>query len=257
MWSGRWVRAAALALGGLGFGSLAQAAEEALEPIRVSWPHHGIFGTYDRAAAQRGFQVYREVCAACHGLSLVAFRNLQDIGFNEEQVRAIAAEYEVPGEPDDFGEPTTRPALASDVFPPPYPNEAAARAANQGALPPDLALMTKAAEEGEDYVYSLLRGYVEPPPDAVPPREGLHFNAYFPGNWIAMPPPLFEGGITYADGTEASIPQMAHDVTVFLSWTAEPKLEERKQTGLKTMLFLIVLTGLLYATKRKIWADAH
>lgn len=258
MWSRTLLGIAALALSGIGLGApAAHAAGEAMEPIRVSWPHDGIFGRFDRAATQRGLQVFREVCAACHGLNLVAFRNLMDIGLPEEQVRAIAAEYQVADEPDEFGEPTQRPALPSDRYPPPYPNEQAARAANAGALPPDLSLATKAAEEGEDYIYSILRGYVEPPPDVEPPSPGLHYNAYFAGNWIAMPPPLFEGGVAYADGTEATIAQMAFDVTTFLHWAAEPKLEERKQTGLKTMLFLIVLTGLLYATKRKVWADAH
>lgn len=251
------VSGAMLMAAALGAGAPAQAVEEALEPIEVDWPHEGIFGAFDRAAAQRGFQVFREVCSACHSMDYVAFRNLQDLDFDEEQVRAIAAEYQVAGPPDEFGEPTQQPAEPSDRIPPPYPNEQAARAANGGALPPDLSLLTKASEAGSDYVYSVLRGYVEPPPEAEPPREGLFYNAYFPGNWIAMPPPLSDGAVSYADGTEATVEQMAYDVTTFMSWAAEPKLEERKQTGLKVMLFLVVLTGLMYATKRKIWADVH
>jgi ubiquinol-cytochrome c reductase cytochrome c1 subunit len=231
---------------------------EAPEPIEVSWQHEGVFGTFDRAAAQRGFQVYREVCSGCHGLTYVAFRNLTQLGFSEEQVRALAAEYTVEDGPDDTGEMFERPAIPADPIPPPYPNPQAARAANGGALPPELSLITKARAGGTDYVYSLMVGYEEPPAEVeAEAPEGLYYNAYFPGHWIAMPPPLSEGLVAYADGTEATVPQMAADVATFLTWAAEPTLEQRKQTGLKVMLFLIVFTGLCYATLRKIWADAH
>jgi ubiquinol-cytochrome c reductase cytochrome c1 subunit len=233
------------------------AAAQEGEPIAVDWPHEGFFGTFDRAAAQRGFQVYREVCSTCHSLSYVAFRHLMDLGFSEDQVRALAAEYTVPGDPDESGEIAERAALPTDPIPPPYPNEQAARAANGGALPPDLSLITKARPGGSDYVYSLLVGYEDPPADVEPPREGMYYNLYFPRNWIAMPPPLQEGLVQYADGTEATVPQMAADVTEFLTWAGEPTLEQRKQTGLKAMLFLIVFTGLCYATMRKVWAYAH
>jgi len=231
-------------------------AQEAAAPIQRSWSFEGFFGTYDRSAAQRGFQVYREVCSACHGLRYVAFRNLTALGFTEEEVQAIAREYQVTDGPNDEGEMFERPAVPADHFPLPFPNDAAARLANGGALPPDLSLITKARADGTNYLFSLLQGYEEPPPGEEG-MEGLYYNAYFPTHWIAMPPPLFEDGVAYADGSTASIEQMASDVSMFLTWAAEPTLEERKQTGLKVLLFLIILTGLFYATKRKIWAAAH
>lgn len=234
----------------------AAAAAEGVGPIEVSWPHDGVFGTFDRAAAQRGFQVYREVCSACHGLTYIAFRNLTDLGFSPEEVAAVAADYTVTDGPNDEGEMFDRPARPADPIPPPYPNPEAARVANGGALPPELSLITKARADGTNYLYSLLLGYEEPPPDE-PEREGLYYNVYFPGHWIAMPAPLSEGVVTYGDGTEATVPQMAADLATFLTWAGEPTLEQRKQTGLKVMLFLIVLTGLFYATMRKVWAGAH
>jgi ubiquinol-cytochrome c reductase cytochrome c1 subunit len=229
---------------------------EAPAPIQVSWPHDGVFGTFDRAAAQRGFQVYREVCSACHGLTYVAFRNLAELGFSEEQIRAVAAEYLVEDGPNDDGEMFERAAVPADPIPPPYPNPQTARLANGGALPPELSLITKARADCPDYVYSLMVGYEEPPAEAEGP-EGMYYNAYFPGHWIAMPPPLSEGVVSYGDDTEASVEQMAHDVATFLPWAGEPTLEQRKQSGLKVMLFLIVLTALCYATMRKVWAAAH
>jgi ubiquinol-cytochrome c reductase cytochrome c1 subunit len=232
-------------------------AAEALAPISRSWTHEGIFGTYDRAAAQRGLQVYRQVCAGCHGIRQIAFRNFTALGFSEEEIRALASEYMVTDGPDDFGDMFQREAIPADGFPSPFPNEQAARAANAGAYPVDLSLITKARANGENYLYSLLRGYQAAPAGIEPPSEGLHYNPYFPGGWIAMPPPLLDGVVQYADGTEATVEQMSADLTVFLAWAAEPTLEERKRTGLKVMLFLIVLTGLFYATKRKVWADAH
>jgi len=249
-------RIAGLALAGLLLSGAAIAAEEEPELLQRDWSFEGFFGTFDRPSAQRGLQVYREVCAGCHGLEYVAFRHLEALGFSEDQVRALAAEYTVTDGPDDFGEMFERAALPSDYFPSPYPNEQAARAANGGALPPDLSLLAKARADGSNYLYSILVGYEDPPPDAEE-RPGMHYNRFFPGQWIAMPPPLSEGIVEYADGTEATIVQMSVDVTTFLTWAAEPKLEERKQTGLKAMLFLIVFTGLLYATKRRIWAEAH
>jgi ubiquinol-cytochrome c reductase cytochrome c1 subunit len=247
-----------LVLTGLGLVSAAapaRAAEEAV-PIQRSWNHDGFFGTYDRGAAQRGLQVYREVCSACHGLKYVAFRNLEALGFTEDEVSAIAAEYQVADGPNDEGDMVERPAKASDHFPSPYPNDEAGRFANGGALPPDLSLITKAREDGTNYIYSLLQGYEEPPAGEEG-LEGLYYNAYFPNHWIAMPPPLSDDQVSYADGSSTSIEQMASDLAVFLTWTAEPTLEERKRTGLKVILFLVILTGLLYATKRKIWAHVH
>ena len=225
------------------------------EPVG-GWKHSGLTGTFDRAALQRGYQVYKEVCAACHSMNLVAFRNLQDIGFNEDQVKAIAAGYQVLGEPDDNGDVKMRPALPADRFVKPFANEKAARAANNGAYPPDLSLMVKARHGGENYVYSLLTGYGTAP-EEVKMNPGMSYNPYFPGMQISMSAPLTEGAVTYADGTKATIEQMAHDVATFLTWTAEPKLEVRKQTGLKVMLFLFVFAGMMYAVKRRVWRKLH
>lgn len=252
----RWFGIAVIAGLGLVHAPTADAAEAVQPPIEVDWPHEGIFGAFDYAAAQRGFQVYRQVCQSCHGIKYIAFRNLADIGFGDEQIRAIASEYQIEAGPNDMGQMYEREGRPSDRFPPPFPNEEAARAANGGALPPDLSLITKARAEGSDYLYSLLRGYEDPPAD-VEPRPGMYYNAYFEGHWIAMPSPLLPDVVEYTDGTSATVEQMASDVTTFLTWAAEPKLEERKQTGLSVLLFLVVITGLLYATKRKIWADAH
>ncbi|HSK42041.1 MAG TPA: cytochrome c1 [Arenibaculum sp.] len=241
---------------GLCFTSGAFAAGEAPVPPSVDWKHGGIFGTFDRAAAQRGFQVYTEVCAACHGLDLVSYRNLQDLGFSETEVQAIAAGYEIEDGPDDQGEMFMRPGIPADRFVSPFPNESAARAANGGALPPDLSLMAKARPHGEDYLYGLLIGYEEAPEDVEVPA-GQYYNEYFPGHLISMPPILQPDGVAYADGTAATVERMAMDVSTFLAWTAEPTLEERKRTGLKVILFLIVFAGLTYAVKRKVWADVH
>jgi ubiquinol-cytochrome c reductase cytochrome c1 subunit len=251
----RHLLAAALGAGLLVAPVAASAAEAVALPSR-SWSFDGIFGSFDRAALQRGFQVYQGVCSACHGAKYLAFRNLEGIGLDEEAVKAIAAGYEVTDGPDEAGDMFERPGRPSDHMPSPFPNDNAARAANNGALPPDLSLITKARASGPNYVLALLTGYEEPPDDVVVP-EGMHYNHYFPGNMIAMPPPLSPDAVEFADGTPATVAQMAADVTHFLTWLAEPTLEERKQTGIKVMLFLVVLTGLLYAYKRRIWADVH
>ncbi len=248
--------AAASVVIGLGLGAPAQAAEGAQAPIQHPWSFEGVFGHFDRAAAQRGLQVYREVCSNCHSLKYIAFRNLAELGYTDDEVKAIAAQYQITDGPNDQGEMYQRPGRPADIFPAPFPNEQAARAANGGALPPDLSLITKARADGSNYVYSLLQGFHEPPAGETGP-EGTYYNVYFPSHWIAMPPPLSDGQVTYADGTEASVEQMANDVANFLTWAGEPTLEARKQTGLKVMLFLIVLTALLYATKRKVWAHLH
>lgn len=216
----------------------------------------GVFGTFDRPAAQRGLQVYNEVCAACHGLELVAFRNLGDLGYDDEQVDALAAQYTVEDGPDDRGDMYERDARAEDRFPSPFPNEAAARAANNGAYPVDLSLITKAREGGPAYLYALLTGYTDPPAD-VDLAPGQYWNEAYSGNQIAMAPPLMEGIVEYQDGTEATVDQMAYDLTIFLHWAAEPHMEERKRMGIAVVLFLVIFTGLLYATKRKIWQDLH
>jgi ubiquinol-cytochrome c reductase cytochrome c1 subunit len=245
----------ALALG-LGLTSGARAAGEMVPPPNVDFSHEGIFGTFDRAAAQRGFQVYKEVCSACHAMSLLSYRNLQALGFSEDEVKAIAAQYEVTAGPNDAGEMFQRAAVPADRFRSPFPNEQAARASNNGALPPDLSLMAKARPHGEEYINAFLTGYVDPPADVTVP-EGQYYNKYFPGHLVGMPPILQPDGVTYADGTAATPEQMAHDVSVFLTWAAEPHLEARKQMGVKVILFLLVFTGMMYAVKRKVWADVH
>ncbi len=232
----------------------APAAEEAAAPPSMKWTFDGLFGSFDRAALRRGFQVYTEVCAACHSLRLVHYRNLSAIGFTEDQVKEIAAEVEVTDGPDAEGEMFDRPARPSDRFVSPFPNDNAARAANNGALPPDLSLVTKSRIGGPDYIYGLMIGYKDEP-EGMEMAEGMAYNMFFPGHQIAMPAPLSEEQVEYADGTEATVPQMAKDVTNFLVWAAEPELEERKRMGVKVVLFLLLLTGMLFAVKRAVWSN--
>ena len=233
-----------------------------LKPKGVHFASDGPFGHFDRRQLQRGFQVYKEVCAACHGLNLVAFRNLADLGYSEAEVKAIANQWqiEVPDINPETGEPATRKAIPADQFPNPYPNEVAARAANQNAMPPDLSLITKARHDGPAYVYSLLTGYQQPPanlPKEARPGQGLHFNPYFPNLNLAMPSPITaDGQVTYADGTPATRDQMAKDVSAFLTWTAEPFLENRHRTGLAVLLFLLIATVLAYLAYKQIWATS-
>lgn len=250
----KFILTAAAALGLSLVATSAQAAGGVKVPDE-SWTWEGLFGYYDKAQLQRGFQIYQEVCANCHGLKLVAYRNLTDIGLGEEQVKAIAAEKEVEDGPDDAGDMFMRPALPSDRFVSPFPNDNAARFANGGALPPDLSLINKARMGGPDYIYHLLLGFKDEAPEGFELPEGKYYNEYFPGHAISMPPQLMEGLVEYADGTEASVEQLARDITAFLNWAAEPELEERKSLGIKVMLFLLVLTAMLYALKRKIWSD--
>ena len=229
-------------------------------PRQIEWAQNGpgnlgILGTFDRGQLQRGFQVYKEVCAACHSINRIAFRDLGDLGFNAAQIKTVASEYEVAAV-NSNGEPTTRKATGADKFPLVYANEAAARAAQNGAYPPDLSLMTKARPDGSNYVYSLLTGYSDNIPKGWVKPDTLYYNPYFHSVNIAMPPPLAaDGQVTYADGSAATVDQYAKDVTAFLTWTAEPKLENRKETGVAVILFLTVLTGLGYLAYRKVWAD--
>ncbi len=232
-------------------------AAEAPKPVAQAWSFNGVFGTFDRAALRRGLQVYTEVCAACHSLGLVYYRHLQSIGFSEEEIKAVAREFEVEDGPNDDGEMYTRPAKPTDPFASPFPNDQAARAANAGAFPPDLSVMTKARKGGEDYLHAMLVGYRDEAPAGVEVMEGLFFNEYFPGQQIAMPPPLADDAVEYADGTKATVQQMSMDVVTFLAWAAEPTMEDRKRLGITTLLFLLVLTAMLYALKRKVWADVH
>jgi ubiquinol-cytochrome c reductase cytochrome c1 subunit len=219
----------------------------------------GPFGKWDAQQLQRGYQVYKEVCSACHSLNYVAFRDLAQLGYNEAEVKAIAAGFTVPGVDPNTGEANTRPGVATDYFPKPYANDIAARAANNNAIPPDLSLMTKARHHGTAYVYSLLTGYQNPPADLPKdnqPGEGLHYNPYFPNLNLAMAPPLAaEGQVTYADGTKATVDQMAKDVAAFLTWTAEPTLDKRKQTGWPVVGFLLFASVLAYMAYRNVWAD--
>jgi len=236
--------------------STVMAAGDVVKPPKQEWSFSGLFGTFDRGSLQRGFQVYDEVCSACHSVRLLAYRNLMDIGFTEEQVKKIAAAKEVTDGPNDEGEMFQRPARLSDRFVKPFPNKQAARAGNNGAFPPDLTLMTKARVGGAHYLHALLTGYKESP-KGKKLAEGMSYNLYFAGNQIAMPPPLSEGGVEYADKTKATVDQMSRDVTTFLAWAAEPELEWRKRLGVKVILFLLILTGMLYGVKRKVWADLH
>lgn len=218
-----------------------------------NWPHHGAFGTYDRASLQRGFQVYKEVCASCHAMKFLSYRNLEDLGFTPEQVKAIAAEVTVVDGPNDDGEMFERPGRPSDRFKSPFANDKAARASNNGALPPDMSLLVRARPGAEDYIFGILTGYGEAPED-VEMMDGMNWNKYFPGHQIAMAQPLMEGQVTYADGTASTLEQQARDVTQFLAWAADPHMEERKQTGFKVVLFLLVFAGVMLAAKRKVWS---
>lgn len=219
---------------------------------QMIWPFDGVFGVVDRQAAQRGFQVYKEVCSVCHGLKHLYYRNLKDLGFSEAEIREIAKQHTVIDGPNDEGEMFERQGLPSDSFVQPFKNDQAARAANNNALPVDLSLIIKAREDGPNYIYSLLTGY-QNSPEEFKVSPGLNYNAYFPGHQIAMPAPLSDGQVIYADGTVSTVDQMAHDVVVFLQWAAEPEMEHRKSMGLKTMIFLVIMTLFFYISKRRVW----
>jgi len=277
----RTVRAAALVMGvgltlaGLGAGA---SASEQVQPPREKWSFSGPMGNFDPAQLQRGFKVYREVCSNCHSLSMVAFRNLAEEGgpgFSEAQAKAIAEEYKIKDGPNDQGDMFERPGRLSDYFPSPFLNEQAARAANGGAHPPDMSTLAKARtyergfpwfvfdiftqyqEQGPDYIHAVLNGYEDPPEGQKPAQPNLHYNEYFPGHWIAMPKPIQDGQVEYTDGTPTTVEQYSRDVSAFLVWAAEPHLVARKRLGLVVMFFLIVFAGLLYFTKRRVWAAAH
>ena len=250
-------RLALAAAAALAFAMPAFAQDESEPPLpHPSWSFDGIFGTFDRAALQRGFEIYDQVCSNCHSMNLLHYRDLSALGYSEDQIKAIAAQKQTTGGPNDQGEMFQRPAQPADAFVAPYPNEQAARAAHNGALPPDLSLIVKARAGGADYVYGILTGF-ENPPSGFKMNDGMQYDEFFPGHQIAMPQPLTDDSVTFADGTKATLPQEAHDVTTFLAWAAEPKMEERKRAGAKVLLFLLVMTGVLYGAKRKIWADIH
>jgi ubiquinol-cytochrome c reductase cytochrome c1 subunit len=246
------------------------------KPIEMNWTFAGPFGKYDKAQLQRGLKVYKEVCSACHSMNLVAFRTLEDLGYSEAQVKALAAEYTVPDGPNAEGEMFERPGIPSDHFPAPFPNKEAAAAANNGAPPPDFSLIAKArgvergfpqflidiftqyASGGPDYIHSLLTGYDQEPPAGMEIAEGTHYNPYFiAGKSLAMAKPLSDDQVTYDDGSPQTVDQYARDVSAFLMWAAEPHMEARKQTGFAVIIFLVLFGGLVYLTKRKVWSSLH
>ncbi len=272
----RPLAACALVLG-LGFAP-ALAQEHAPQPHREHWSFAGPFGHFDQAQLQRGFQVFKEVCSSCHSAQLLAFRNLAQPGgpgFSEAQAKTVAEEFKIQDGPNDAGDMFERPGRLSDHWPSPFPNEQAARASNGGAYPPDFSVLAKARtyevgfpgflidvvtqyqEQGPDYIHALLNGYVDPAPEGFTVPEGGHYNTYFPGHSIKMPPPLSNDQVTYTDGTPQTLDQYSRDVTAFMMWMAEPHLEARKRIGFQVMIFLIVFAGLLYFTKKKVWKSVH
>ena len=226
------------------------------EIVDVPFQFEGPFGTYDKASLQRGLQVYRQVCSACHSLKRVAYRNLESLGYTSDQVKTIAGDITVMDGPNDEGEMYERPGRPSDRFKSPFANDKAAAANNSGAIPPDLSLITKARHGGADYVYSILTGYADAP-EGVHIAEGKHYNKAIDGNIIAMAPPLSDGVVTYEDGSPQVVSQYAKDVASFLTWAAEPELEHRKQMGVKVLIFLSIFAGIMYAVKRQIWKKVH
>ena len=229
---------------------------ETIDPIKVNWSFKELTGKFDRASLQRGFQVYKEVCASCHSMQYLSYRNLGEPGgpeFTQEEVKAIAASVEIEDGPDSQGEMFTRTGKPSDKFKSPYPNVEASTAANGGAYPPDMSVLVKARPGGADYMYSVLMGYEEPPA-GMKLDDGVYYNKYMIGQKIKMASPLSEGIVEYSDGTEATMDQMAKDVTTFLAWAAEPELEERHRVGFKVIIYLILLTILVYLSMKKIWS---
>ena len=239
------------------FGFLSNSfAAEKVEYLKTDWSFKGLFGKFDRAALQRGYQVYTEVCSSCHSMKYLSYRNLAEKGgpeFTEAQAKAIAASFEVKDGPNEDGDMFTRPGKLSDKFVMPYENVKAAQAANGGAYPPDMSVLVKARGGGVDYIYSLLQGY-EDPPSGVTLDDGVYYNKYMYGNKIRMAAPLSDGIVEYGDGTNASVEQMSKDVTTFLMWAAEPHLEARHQMGFKAIVYLIILTILVYFSMKKIWS---
>ena len=239
------------------FGSYSNSySAEKIEYLKTDWSFKGLFGKFDRGALQRGYQVYTEVCSSCHSMKYLSYRNLAEKGgpeFTEAEAKAIAASFEVTDGPNADGEMFTRPGKLSDKFVMPYENIKAAQAANGGAYPPDMSVLVKARSGGADYVYSLLQGYEDPPLE-ITLDEGVHYNKYMYGNKIKMANPLSNGLVEYSDGTSASVEQMSKDVTTFLMWAAEPHLEARHQMGFKAIVYLIILTILVYFSMKRIWS---
>jgi cytochrome c1 len=252
-------------------------AEDQVPPPALKWSFAGPFGKYNEAQLQRGFKIYREVCSNCHSLNLLSFRNLADAGgpgFSEAQVAQIASEYKI-NDVDDSGQPNQRAGRPADHFPAPFANELQAKAANGGTAPPDMSTLAKARtysrgfpwfvidvftqyqEQGPDYIAALLKGYKDPPPKGANIPQGGHYNEYFPGHAIAMPPPLTDGQVKFDDGSPENLDQYSKDVAAFLEWAAEPHMVARKRIGFQVIIFLLVLSGLLYFTKKKVWSAVH
>jgi len=241
--------AASLAAAAAASSTIVYASSDSLHPPHLHWSHDGYLDTFDHSSIRRGYHVYKEVCASCHSLDRISFRNLVGVAFTEEEAKALAAGIEVQDGPDDQGEMFMRPGKLTDRLPRPYANDKAARATNNGALPPDLSLIVKSRNGGCNYLYSLLTGY-RPAPAGVTIRDGTAFNPYFPGGAIAMPQQLYDGSVEYDDGTAATITQMAKDVTIFLAWAAEPEHDERKLMGFKAMVLLSIFAVTSFYWKR-------
>ena len=240
----------------LGFAQNAYSSEKKVEFLKNNWNFEGVFGTFDRASLQRGYQVYQEVCSGCHSMQHLSYRNLSEKGgpeFTKEEAKAIAAQFEVTDGPNEDGEMFTRPARLSDKFVSPFPNVKAAAVANGGAYPPDMSVLAKARKGGADYIYSLLMGYEEAPA-GYELDDGVYYNKYMAGNKIKMSAPLMEGIVEYSDGTQATTTQMAKDVTAFLAWAAEPHLESQHRMGFKVIIYVIILLTLVYMSKQKVWS---
>lgn len=231
-------------------------AAEAEHAPKQEWSFNGPFGTYDRGSLQRGFKVYREVCASCHAMDRLHYRDLSALGYDESQIKAVAGEVTVTDGPNDEGDMYDRPGRPGDKFKAPFANRQAAMYANNGAYPPDMSLLAKARHGGPNYIYGILTGYSEAPAGHEL-LQGQYWNKYMPGHVISMAPPLQDGQIAYDDGTDGTVSQYARDVSHFLMWAAEPHMESRKQTGVMAVLFLLVFAGIMYAVKRKVWTSQH
>jgi len=235
------------------------AAAQNLQSLPIphqAWSFQGAFGTFDLASAQRGYAVYSQVCSACHSMKQVTFRDLSGLGLNDDQIHDIAAGQPVPGGTDATGNTVLRAATPDDHFRLPYPNEAAARAANAGVVPPDQSRLAMTVEGGPSFIQAFLTGFRDAPPN-ISLAAGMHYNDYVPGNSIAMPNVLHDGQVKYADGTKATAAQMAHDVSTYLAWTAQPHLEDRRRMGVRVLIYLVLLLGLVFIVKRKVWANVR
>jgi ubiquinol-cytochrome c reductase cytochrome c1 subunit len=255
MVSARKVFVCAFALCAWVVSAAAEGVDAPALPVQA-WSFSGAFGAFDKASARRGFQVYSESCANCHAMSLLHYRDLSGIGFTEDQIKAVVANISVPAGVNSEGKPLTKPATAASQFHAPFPDEESARAALNGALAPDLSLSVSASAGGADYIYAVLTGYGDAPKD-VKLADGMSYNKYFPGHQIAMPQPLSDGQVTYNDGTPSTVAQNAHDLVTFLSFAANPEMDQRKRIGLFAAAYCLIMAGVTFALKRRIWAKVH